>query len=107
MKTKWSHCFMHQFTLNFNNSASYTYSGYNQIEQVRELKQSFRRLLKDHQTESGKMIKLLRKFQNIFTRPDEISPDSVRQSYLFRKDCSKYAPGTHCMAISKSRKQFT
>ena len=27
MKTKWSDCFVHQFTLNFNNSASYIHSG--------------------------------------------------------------------------------
>ena len=29
-------------------------------------------------TESGKMIKLYMKFQEIFTRPKEILPDSVR-----------------------------
>ena len=52
--------------------------------------QSLQKILKDHQTKSGKMIKLLRKFRNIFSRPDEISPDSVRRSCLFQKDCARW-----------------
>ena len=52
---------------------------FSSIKGLQLVYQSLRKLLKDHQTVSGKMIKLLRKFQNIL-------PDSVRRYCLFRKD---------------------
>ena len=48
--------------------------------------QSSQESLKMCLTESGKMIQLCVKFQDIFTRMDEFLPDLVRQSYAFQED---------------------
>ena len=49
--------------------------------------QRSRKSLKKCLTESGKMIKLCTvKFQDIFTRPDEFLPDSIRWSDTFHED---------------------
>ena len=52
--------------------------------------QGSRKLLKKCLTECGKMIKLVMKFQDIFTRPKDIIPDcdAVRRSNMFREDCT-------------------
>ena len=47
--------------------------------------QSSRKLLKKCLTEYGKMIKMIMKFQDIFTRLNGILPDSVRRSDMYRK----------------------